>query len=96
MRLYAVADSEKGWHWTQNLAFEGITLVVMVILAGFFMGLGEKGITAAIIAAPFVTLVIFWRSLDGNRKNAVAERGRYYCSACWQHFEGDTLRQITQ
>jgi hypothetical protein len=96
MRLYAVAESETRWHWTQHLGFEAVTFVVMVILAGFLIGLGEKGFKPAIIAAPFVTLAIFWRSLTGNRKNAVAERGRYYCSACSQHFEGDDLRQITQ
>jgi hypothetical protein len=96
MRLYAVAESERRWHWTQHLGFEAVTFVVVVILAGFLMGLGEKGFIAAIIAAPVVTLAIFWRALTGNRKNAVAERGRYYCSACSQHFEGDDLRQITQ
>ena len=96
MRLYAFADSERDWHWSQYLAIEGVTLVVTVILAGFLMGLGEKGFIAAIIGAPVVTLAIFWRSITGNRKDAVAERGRYYCTACSQHFEGDALRQITQ
>ena len=96
MQLYSVAGSDKGWHWSQHLAFEGVALVVLAILAGLFMGLGERGFIAAVIAAPLITLAIFWRSLAGNGKNAMAERGRYYCSACWQHFEGDALRQITQ
>jgi hypothetical protein len=95
MQLYATAGSDKGWHWSQHLALEAVALVVLVILAGLFVGLGEKGFIAAIIAAPLITLAIFWRSLT-DRKNALSERGRYYCSACWQHFEGDTLRQITQ
>ena len=96
MQLYTVAGSDKGWHWSQHLVFEAVALVVLVVLAGLFMGLGEKGFIAAIIASPLITLAIFWRSLTGDRKNALSERGRYYCGACWQHFEGDALRRITQ
>ena len=96
MRLYEVAQSGKGWHWTQSLVFELVTLVVMVVLAGFLMGLGERGFIAAIVAAPLVTLAVFWRWVRGDRKTAIAERGRYFCSTCSHHFEGDALRQITQ
>ena len=96
MQLYTIAASEDGWHWSQHLAFEGLALIVLVILTGLFVGLGEKGFITAVIAAPIITLAIFWRAITGDRKNAVVERGRYYCSACWQHFEGDALRQITQ
>jgi amino acid permease len=96
MRLYTIADSGKGWHWSQHLAFEGVSFVVLVILTGFLISLGEKGFFAALVAAPLLTVAIFWRTLTRDRKSAVAERGRYYCGACSQHFEGDALRQITQ
>jgi hypothetical protein len=96
MRLYTIAGSDKSWHWSQHLAFEGVSLLVLIVLGGFLMGLGEKGFIAVIIAAPLVTVAIFWRALTRDRKNAVSERGRYYCGACSQHFEGDALRQITQ
>jgi len=96
MELYTITASESGGQWSQHLAFEGVALIVLVVLAGLFMGFGENGFIAAVIAAPIITVAIFWRSFASDRKNAVAERGRYYCSACWQHFEGDALRQITQ
>ena len=96
MQLYTVAGTDKGWHWSQHLAFEGVALLVLVILAWLFMGVGEGGFIAAIIAAPLITLAVFWRGLAGSSKKAMAERGRYYCSECWHYFEGDALRQITQ
>jgi amino acid permease len=96
MQMYTIADGDKGWHWSRHLAFEGVTLLVLIILAGFLMGLGDKGLIAAFIAAPLVTAAVFWRVSRQDRKNMVAERGRYYCRICSQHFEGDALRQITK
>ncbi len=96
MQLYTIADGARRSHWREHLAFEGVTLLVVVLLAGFLMGLGESGIIAAIILAPLVTVAIFWRAIRGDRRKAIAEYGRYYCGVCVQHFEGDTLRQITQ
>jgi amino acid permease len=96
MELYTIAGSEKGGDWSSLFAFEGVNLIVLVILAGLLVGLGETGVIAAFIAAPIVALAICWRLLTGDRKSAVAERGRYYCNSCSQHFEGDALRQITQ
>jgi hypothetical protein len=59
MHMYTIADSGKGWDWSQHLGFEVVSLVVLLILVGLLTGLGEKGVITAIIAAPIVTVAIF-------------------------------------
>ena len=96
MRMYTVADSESGWHWSQHLLWEGIGLVILIVVAGLLAGLGDKGLITALIVAPLITIGLIWKVTRGDRKKAIAANGRYYCKACSQHFQGDELRQITQ
>ena len=96
MQMYTIADAEKGWHWPQHLLWEGIGLLVLMVVAGLLAGLGDKGLVTALIVAPLITLGLIWRVTRGDRESAISEHGRYYCKACSQHFEGDQLRQITQ
>jgi hypothetical protein len=94
--MYAIAERESSWDWSQHLLWEGIGLLVLIALAGLLAGLGDKGLITALIVAPVITLGLLWKVNRGDREKASAKYGRYYCEACSQHFEGDELRQITQ
>lgn len=96
MQMYTIAGGEERSYLGQQLAFDAVAFVVLVVLAGVLAGFGASGLTVAIVVAPLITLVLFWRVLARDRADAIAERGRYYCGACWQHFEGNELKQITQ
>src|SRR2546421_9851196 len=86
MRMYTVAEPESGWHWSQHLLWEGIGLVILIVVAGLLAGLGDKGLMTALIVAPLITLALIWKVTRGDRDKAVAAHGRYYCKACSQHF----------
>jgi len=98
MRRYTIADTrEPSWGLGQHLVFEIATLFVAVLLLGLLAGFGDSGLLIAFIAAPIIVGGVLWRLFSrGDRQKEIAEHGRYYCGACWQHFEGDSLRQITQ
>ena len=97
MALYAVADEGNGPGLGEYLLFEGVTLVVVIMLCALVLGFGVNGLTVAIITAPIITGAVFWRLFwRHDRTEATAEHGRYYCRRCNQHFQGDSLRQITQ
>ena len=96
MRMYAIAQGESGWHWSQDLLWQGIGLLVLMVVAGLLASLGDKGLVTALIVAPLITGGIAWKFSRGDQQKALAEHARYYCRACSQHFEGDQLRQITE
>ena len=96
MRMYTIADAENSWHWSEHLLWQGVGIVVLVVVAGVLAGIGDNGLIATFIVAPVITLGLIWKVSRGGRDKAIAARGRYYCNGCSQHFEGDGLRQISQ
>jgi len=96
MRMYTVAQGESSWHWSQHLLWQGIGLLVFMVVAVPLTSLGDNGLITGLIVVPLITGGIAWKFSRGDQQRAIAEHARYYCKACSQHFEGDKLRQISE
>jgi hypothetical protein len=76
-------------------AGELIFWVVAVAVFALTWSLGDITYAIAAIVAILVVLAVFRSSWQRSQRQAAAERGRYYCESCHRHFEGDSLRQVT-
>ena len=69
--------------------------VVAVAVLALTWSLGDVSYAIAAVVAILVVVVVFRCSWQRTQREAVAERGRYYCESCHRHFEGDSLRELT-
>jgi hypothetical protein len=77
------------------LASELIFWVVAVAVFALTWSLGDISYAIAAIVAILVVVAVFRITWRRSQRAATAERGRYYCESCHRHFEGDSLRQVT-
>jgi hypothetical protein len=76
-------------------AGEQLFWIVAVAVFALTWSLGDIGYAIAAVVAILVVVVVFRKSWQRAQREAVAERGKYYCESCHRHFEGDSLRQLT-
>lgn len=69
-----------------------VAFVLLVVLGTTF---GEPGIYIAVAVAVIAIFLIFREPLDRAKDENIARFGRYYCEKCYNHFEGESLRQLT-
>ena len=93
LRLYGVNAPMHPVHfatWVVDFCLGSILLVVLGV------AFGEVGMYVAMVVAPAILILIFWRPWRRAEAENKEQYGRYYCESCHQHFEGAGLRQITQ
>lgn len=69
-----------------------VAFVLLVILVTVF---GEPGIYIAIVVAAVAIYLLFRAPLRRAKDENIAQFGRYYCEKCYNHFEGASLRRLT-
>jgi len=74
---------------------ELIFWVVAVAVFALTWSLGDISYAIAAIVAILVVVAVFRFSWKRSQRQAAAQRGRYYCESCHRHFEGSSLRPIT-
>jgi hypothetical protein len=78
--------------------FAGELIFWLVAVAVFALtwSLGEISYLIAGVVGFVVVVLVFRRYWQESQRQAITERGRYYCESCHHHFEGDALRQLTK
>ena len=74
---------------------ELIFWVVAVAVFALTWSLGDISYAIAAIVAILVVVAVFRLSWRRSQREAVAAHGRYYCESCHRHFEGNSLRPVT-